>query len=212
MSPFGSPLPPAPGRAGPSSEPKCSAPVGSIVAGVIGGVLFFFLVACLLLFRRIRSASEHHRLSVESYVRPSMEERIDRQAAIVTPFNAQPRPLPSLNAGGNQRGYNKNSPSALPHPIERADPNSIEPIWRARQNEIDERLRVVQQEAAHLTSDLRGGMSIEEIMEQLRVMEEQIGHLREQQRSAWSPDAPLPGYTLNPALRNPGPTADPPSS
>ena len=122
---------------------------------------------------------------------------------------------------------------------EHADPNSVEAIRRARQNEIDARLRAVQQEVTHLTSDLRGEkggrqlsvrwrradtpghqevgeeeeMSMAEMREQLRVMKEQIGHLREQQRSAWAQglsDDPPPGYTLNPALRNSGPTVVPP--
>jgi len=122
---------------------------------------------------------------------------------------------------------------------ENANPDSVETIRRARQNEIDERLRAVQQEVTHLTSDLRGEkggrqlsvrrrradtpgnqeveeeeeMNMAEMREQLRVMKEQIGYLREQQRSAWAQglsDDPPPGYTLNPILRNSGPTIVPP--
>lgn len=238
---------------------------------------------------------------------------VGRQAAIVTPFTAQPRPIPFSSTNGNQRGYNKNSSGALnsqtspssrenhegayggsidPNasgssmsasssgrqylnqstrtPLrsvtdgdhisspdtslgvysatvtftnnndgdERENPNSVETVRRARQNEIDERLRVVQQEVTHLTSDLRGEkggrqlsvrrrrantrgneevegeqeMSMAEMREQLSAMKEQIGYLREQQRSAWAQglsDDPPPGYT--PALRYSGPTAVPPT-
>ena len=117
---------------------------------------------------------------------------------------------------------------------ERVDPNSVETIRRARQNEIDERLRAVQREVTNLISDLRGGrqlsvrrsradargnqysgeeeeMSMEEMREQLRVMREQIEYLREQQRSAWAQglsDDPPPGYT---PTRNSRPTAVPPN-
>jgi hypothetical protein len=121
---------------------------------------------------------------------------------------------------------------------ERADPNSVETVRRARQSEIDERLRAVQQEVTHLTSDLRGEkggrqlsvrrhradtrgiqevgeeeeMSMGEMKEQLRVMKEQIGYLREQQRSAWAQglsDDPPPGYAQT--TRYSGPTVIPPT-
>jgi hypothetical protein len=196
--------------------------------------VFLLLGAFLLLFCRRRRAPGRHRSEAEGYVPPLMEEMgppINRQAAIVTPFTPQPRPIPSPGTSGNQRGYNKNSSGALnpqtspssrenhegayggytdPNasgsstsasgsgrqyhnrstrtPLrsvtdgdhisspdtslgvysttvistnnndgdERGRPNSVETVRRARQNEIDERLRAVQQEMTHLTSDLRG--------------------------------------------------------
>ena len=155
-----------------------------------------------------------------------MEPWIDRQAAIVTPFTAQPAPISTVASFNNGNGN------------EQADLNSVESIRKARQNEIDERLRVVQREVTHLTSELRGAkggrqlpvgrpradaqgnqevgeeeeMSMGEIREQLRVMEEQIEYLREQQRSAWAQgfsDEPPPGYMLT--ARYSGPTVFPPS-
>ena len=205
-----------------------------------------------------------------------------QQTAIVTPFNAQPTPVPFLSTSGNGQGYIKNDSGALNHQIspssrgdgrgpyegsidpnanesstslsgsppqyrnrgahtpftdrdpipspdtplgvssstvnnsdgeEGANPSSVEAIRRAHQNEIDERLRAIQQEAAHLTSGRRGEMSIAEIREQLRVMTEQIGYLKEQRRSAWAQalsDDP-PRYTLNVTLRDSEPAAAPPN-
>ena len=96
---------------------------------------------------------------------------------------------------------------------EEVDPISVEAILRAHQNEIDDRLRAVQQEAVHLTSDRRGEMSMAEMREQLRVMTEQIRRLRERRRSAWPQalsDDP-PRYTLNVTLKDSEPTAAPPN-
>jgi len=78
--------------------------------------VFLLLGAFLLLFCRRRRARGRHRSEAEGYVPPLMEEMrppINRQAAIVTPFPAQPRPTPFPSTSGNQRGYNKNSSGAL---------------------------------------------------------------------------------------------------
>ena len=67
-----------------------------------------------------------------------IEPWIDWQAAIVTPFTAQPAPL-SMGDGNKQ-----------------ADPNSVQTIYKAHQNKINEHFQVVQQEVTHLMSKLRG--------------------------------------------------------
>jgi hypothetical protein len=127
-----------------------------------------------------------------------MQSRINPQASIVTPFNAQPTQLgvyPITSSAANTSDGE-----------ERADSNSVR---RARHNEINERLRMVQQEVTRLTSDLREEqkllvrqhrastparnnqevgeeeeMTMAEMREQIGVMKEQmIEILREQQRS-----------------------------
>ncbi|KAF8197599.1 hypothetical protein BJ912DRAFT_953983 [Pholiota molesta] len=94
-------------------------------------------------------------------------------------------------------------------------PHSIEAIRLARQRELDERLRTVQQEMGYLTSDMSHGeksgrarsvrrrtanrnqpgeggevveeeMSMSDMREQLLSMREQIAFLQDQQRSAWA--------------------------
>ncbi|KIM48570.1 hypothetical protein M413DRAFT_437782 [Hebeloma cylindrosporum] len=310
---------PNPGTSLPNtSDTKSSPPIGAIIGGVIGGIVFLSLVIFLLVFCSRRRAPGGRRSESEGYIPPLMEEMgppIDRKPAIITPFTAQPTPVPFPGASKTQRGYEKNRSGALnpqmspssrdgyesayggyvdpnangsatsvsgsgrqyhnrgtrtplrsvtdrdhlssfdtPVPVgvpsastnnstgdEGGNPDSIEAIRRARQNEIDERLRAVQEEVTHLTSDLQGEkggrqpsvrrrgankrgdqevageaeeMTMAEMREQLSVMKEQIGYLREQQRSAWAQglsDDPPPGYTLNPALRYSGPTVGPPS-
>jgi len=142
-----------------------------------------------------------------------MQSRINPQASIITPFNAQPTQLGlypiTFSAANASDGE------------ERADPNSVR---RARHNEINERLRMVQQEVTRLTSDLREEqkllvgqrrasiparnnqevgaeeeMTMAEMREQLSVMKEQmIEILREQQRLS--------------GLRSFGPDVVPPNS
>ena len=94
--------------------------------------------------------------------------------------------------------------------------STVEATRRARQNELDQQLRSIQQEMMYLSSDVRNGekgarhhsvrrrqtldrgapiaeaeepegeISMEEMQEQLRNMRAQIAYLQEQQRSAWA--------------------------
>ena len=179
---------------------KISHPVGPIIGGVIGGVVLLSLVLFLLLFFRRRRGPGRHKSEAGGYIPRLMQSRINPQASIVTPFNAQPTQVgmyPITSSAANTTDGE-----------ERADPNFVR---RARHNEINERLRMVQQEVTRLTSDLREEqkllvrqcrastparnnqeveeeeeMTMAEMREQLSVMKEQmIEILREQQRSAW---------------------------
>jgi len=113
--------------------------------------------------------------------------------------------------------------------------NFVETIRRARQNEIDERLRGVRQEVIRLTSNLQGeggrrlsvgrcgadtqgdregwegGMSTAEMRKLLSAMQDVVAYQKEKQQSAWaqaqglSDDLP-PGYALTPPSISSGPT------
>ena len=88
-------------------------------------------------------------------------------------------------------------------------------IRRARQEELDNRLRMVQQAVERMTAGSRGSvmsrrhrslgaipgeanLSVSDMRAEVRLMREQIQLLREQRRSAWAlglSDDPPPGYT-----------------
>jgi hypothetical protein len=143
---------------------------------------------------------------------------------VLSPPGSQPLPsssgkaLPSSTSNSNALGTRRNNRSAfplLPSPLNVT--GTQEEARRARQEDLNNRLRVVQHNIVQLEESSAGPgrsvsfrrqtsgvigeemqMSVPDMQEAIRSMREQIHVLREQQQSAWAQglsDDPPPGYT-----------------
>lgn len=131
----------------------------------------------------------------------------------------QQKELPALPLEASDVGKDSTAGGMPRSDLDDSRPNAPEltraQIRRARQEELDNRLRMVQQAVERMTTGPRGSvtlrryrtlgatpgeanLSVSDMRAEVRLMREQIQLLREQRRSAWAlglSDDPPPGYT-----------------
>ena len=157
---------------------------------------------------------------------PDNYQTLPSGEVVLSPPGSQQLPsskaLPSSTSNSNVLDTSSNNGSASPLlPSSLNVAGTREEVRRARQQDLDNRLRVVQHNIEQLEeSSARSGrsvslrrqtsgaaeiieeemhMSMPDIQEAIRSMREQIGVLRRQQQSAWAlglSDDPPPGYTM----------------
>jgi len=214
-----------------TGAPARRTPVGAIAGGIAGGITLFALVITLLFCwhrrRGLDSAKgngdpEHLITQFMTTVPGGESSNADNQANMrnnhLVPSSK--RALPSTSNLGilGTSSNNRSASPLLPTPLN--GPGTREEVRRARQEDLDNQLRVVQHNIVQLEeSSARPGrsvslrrqasgqagiieeeihMSVPDMQEVIRSLKEQIRVLREQQQSAWalglSDDRP-PGYT-----------------
>ena len=153
---------------------------------------------------------------------PDNYQTLPSGEVVLSPPGSQQLPsskaLPSSTSNSNVLDTSSNNGSASPLlPSSLNVAGTREEVRRARQQDLDNRLRVVQHNILQLEeSSARGRsvslrrqtsgaaeeemhMSMPDIQEAIQSMREQIGVLRRQQQSAWAlglSDDPPPGYTM----------------
>ena len=227
-----------------TSTPARRTPVGAIVGGIVGGIALLALAVFLgFCWRRRRSHApellitqfndEGASLAVSASGMPYTQPPAVHTKSSIPPLTvsgnndnqaSMPNSYRTLHSGGvvlSDPPSSQQLPSSplLPSPLNVN--GAREEVRRARQQDLDNRLRVVQHNIVQLEeSNARPGrsvslrqqtsgaaeiieeemhMSMPDIQEAIRSMREQIGVLRRQQQSAWAlglSDDPPPGYTL----------------
>ena len=227
-----------------TSTPTRRAPVGAIVGGIVGGIALLALAVFLgFCWRRRRSHApellitrfndEGASLAVSASGMPYTQPPVVHTKSSIPPLTvsgnndnqaSMPNSYRTLHLGGAALSDPPSSQQLPSSPLLLTPLNvkgTREEVRRARQQDLDNRLRVVQHNIVQLEeSNARPGrsvssrqqtsgaaeiieeemhMSMPDIQEAIRSMREQIGVLRRQQQSAWAlglSDDPPPGYTM----------------
>ena len=227
-----------------TSTPARRTPVSAIVGGIVGGIALLALVVFLGFCRRRRRShapellitqfnDEGISLAVSASGMPYTQPPVVHTKSSIPPLTvsgnndnqaSMPNSYRTLHLGGAALSDPPSSQQLPSSPLLPSPPNvrgTQEEVRRARQQDLDNRLRVVQHNIVQLEESSAGPgisvslsrqtsgaaeiteeeihMSMPDIQEAIRSMREQIGVLRSQQQSAWaqglSDDLP-PGYTL----------------
>lgn len=175
------------------------------------------------------SSSTDHRANMHNNYRTlhSGEVVLSPPGSQQLPSSEKALPSTSKSSVFGTSSNNRSAPPLLPSPLN--VPGTREEVRRARQEDLDNRLRVVQHNIVQLEESSTGPgrpvssrrqtsgeaeiieeemqMSMPDMQEEIRSLKEQIRVLRQQQQSAWaqglSDDRP-PGYTPMEGMQIPG--------
>ena len=208
-----------------------STPLGAIIGGAAGGVFLLGLIAFFIFWRQRKSRKErevyNHSFSIDthepSHVVQPYYHSVNQAEPDYNPYEASSNAYPMSQASSSAiavsgTGGAVNS-AAAGHSL-----TEKERLRQARQAQLTQRLRAIEQEAQMLENNMRGSSAssmytsqdatstsgdraeVAEMREEMRRMQEEIAMLRRNQASPWAQgltDEPPPGYDPNPTSTAP---------